>query len=116
MTHDFSHLNNTQWYLRFPDLRQTGKGMWVMRPVEPSWETINGIGKRLKSVREGAQLRQDQLGERLGVSRTAIAKLERADANPTLGKIVQYAAACGFHTKIEFKAVPGEPLVKWSEC
>ena len=49
----------------------------------------------LVKIREKRNLSQQQVGEYLGLSQSAIAQFERYDSNPTLGTIRRYALAAG---------------------
>ncbi|PQM75233.1 helix-turn-helix transcriptional regulator [Corynebacterium sp. J010B-136] len=49
----------------------------------------------LVKIREQRNLSQQQVGEALGLSQSAIAQFERYDSNPTLGTIRRYALAVG---------------------
>ncbi len=49
----------------------------------------------LRDARRRAGLTQQQLALRLGVSQAAVAKLERADANPTLRTLTEALRATG---------------------
>jgi len=60
----------------------------------PHWEQ-QIAGYLLRDARESAGLTQNQLGRRLGVSQQAIAQAERWQANPTIGLMRRWVAACG---------------------
>lgn len=47
----------------------------------------------LVSLREHHNLTQAQVAERMGVSQSAVARLERYDSNPTMSTIRRYALA-----------------------
>ena len=60
----------------------------------PEWE--RGVaGYLLRASRETAGLTQAELGTRLGASQQAVAQAERWTANPTIGFMRRWAAACG---------------------
>ncbi|HVW18542.1 MAG TPA: helix-turn-helix transcriptional regulator [Solirubrobacteraceae bacterium] len=50
----------------------------------------------VRDARRSAGLTQAELADRLGMTQTAIAKLERADANPTYRTLERVLAAAGF--------------------
>mgnify|MGYP000241457149 FL=1 len=56
------------------------------------------IGERIQKLRKDAGLSQEQLGERLGVSRQAVSKWETGESLPELDKIVQMAEIFGVTT------------------
>ncbi len=50
--------------------------------------SVNKLGQKIKNLRKNAGLTQEELAEKLGVSRTAVAKWENDYAEPTLQNIV----------------------------
>ncbi len=58
----------------------------------------------LRDARRRAGLTQQQLALRLGVSQAAVAKLERADANPTLRTLTEALRATGH--RLAMQATP----------
>ncbi len=65
----------------------------------------------LVQVRELAGLTQAALAEEAGVSQAYIAKLERGDANPTVGQLGRMLAAIWFQPKIAWE--PLTPVNTW---
>ena len=51
------------------------------------------LGKRIKSAREQSGLTQEQLAEKLNISRTAIARYELGEIEPRLKNLVAIAKA-----------------------
>ena len=66
----------------------------------------------LVQVRELAGLTQAALSEEAGVSQAYIAKLERGDANPTVGQLGRMLAAIWFQPKIAWE--PLTPVRTWN--
>ncbi|MBB4663800.1 helix-turn-helix transcriptional regulator [Conexibacter arvalis] len=58
----------------------------------------------VKEARLSAGLTQAQLAERLGTTQPVIARLERADANPTFETVAGVVAATGH--RMELRAIP----------
>lgn len=81
-----------------PPSRRTPKGdiLWV--EVPPTLATALS----LRWARERAGLTQTQLARQTGVSQQAIAKLERPDANPTVGTLTKVARALGLKLDLRF--------------
>ena len=73
-------------YLEWKTLRSWGK--------LPSWEE-DPPGYLLRELREGAELTQLQLAERLGCSQQAVAQAERWQANPTARLMADWARGAG---------------------
>lgn len=48
----------------------------------------NKLGQKIKNLRRNAGLTQEKFAEKLGVSRTAVAKWENGYAEPTLQNII----------------------------
>ena len=69
-------------------------------------------GPLLADARRRAGLTQDELAARLGISQSAVAKLERADANPTVRTLERALRATG--NRIEARPVPAvdESLIR----
>ena len=66
------------------------------------------VAAALADAREAAGLTQSALAERARVSQAYIAKLERGDANPTIGHIGRLLACMGL--KPSFSVTPMEPV------
>lgn len=56
------------------------------------------IGERIQNLRKDAGMSQEQLGEKLGVSRQAVSKWETGESLPELDKIILIAQAFGVTT------------------
>ncbi len=61
------------------------------------------IAEALIEARAG--LTQEQVAERMGTSRTAVARLEGGRGNPSLRTLQRYAAATGRRLRISFDAI-----------
>ena len=55
----------------------------------------NNLSKNLKKIRKENNLSQEQLAEKLGVSRQAISKWERAEASPDTDNLIALAEIYG---------------------
>ena len=53
------------------------------------------LGERIALARKKAGLSQEQLGERLGVSRQAVSKWESSQANPDVAYVAELCRICG---------------------
>jgi transcriptional regulator with XRE-family HTH domain len=69
---------------------------------------INAFPELLAMARKEAGLTQRELALRAGTSQSAIARLERGQASPTLATLERLAAAAGFRVLLEF--VPKPPV------
>ena len=56
------------------------------------------LGKRIKKARESAGFTQEELAERIGTSRAAIARYESGDIEPRLEKLIAIAKTLGVST------------------
>src|SRR4051812_37259815 len=63
----------------------------------------------IRRARRNAGLTQQQLAARLGVSQAAVAQLERASANPTIGTVERALRAMDH--RLELRAVRAEPTI-----
>jgi transcriptional regulator with XRE-family HTH domain len=63
----------------------------------------------IRRARQDAQLTQQQLAQRLGVTQAAVAQLERPAANPTIATVERALRAMGH--RLELRAVRAEPTV-----
>ncbi|MBI2797389.1 MAG: helix-turn-helix transcriptional regulator [Gemmatimonadetes bacterium] len=64
-------------------------------------------------ARRRAGLSQRELGERAGIAQPAVARLERAGANPTLRTLEALAAAAGFTLRLVLEpAAPPDAVVE----
>lgn len=66
----------------------------------------------IRRARHDAGLTQQQLAVRLGISQAAVAQLERASANPTIGTLERALRATDH--RLELRAVRAEPTVDLS--
>ena len=53
------------------------------------------VGKRIKGLRQEAELSQEVLSERCGIYRTYLSRIESGSANPTLLVLVALADSLG---------------------
>lgn len=67
------------------------------------------LGEKLQKLRQQQGLSQDALAERLGVSRQAVSKWERDEAQPELDKIVRLSELFGVSLDALLKDMPPEP-------
>lgn len=70
----------------------------------------NGAMRDLVHLRETKDIKQREVAERMGISRSAVAQLERYDANPTLSSLRRYALA--IDALIEIGVSDGMPWAK----
>ncbi len=56
---------------------------------------VGAFGARLRELREAAGLTQEQLAERTGVKRDAVARWERGNREPSWGNVVSLCEALG---------------------
>jgi transcriptional regulator with XRE-family HTH domain len=56
---------------------------------------VNALGERLRAAREARGLTLDQLSASVGVSKAHLSRLESADRQPSVGILVEVAAALG---------------------
>lgn len=71
----------------------------------PPWEpTVPGY--LLRQARESAGLTQAEMAERLGVTQQAVARAERADANPSFRLLEAWAEALGSRIRLEIEPEP----------
>lgn len=59
--------------------------------------------EELISLRDEHDLRQGEVGDRMGVSQSAVSQFERYDSNPTLATVRRYALAVG--ARIEYRVL-----------
>lgn len=57
--------------------------------------------RELVEQRERHNLSQDEVGDRMGMSQSAVSQFERYDSNPTLNSIRRYALAVGAVLEID---------------
>lgn len=60
----------------------------------------------IREARRRAGLTQVELAERVGTTQSAIARVERGQGRPTLERISELLAACGF--EVQVRLVPGD--------
>lgn len=70
------------------------------RRAERVVENTRALMEDLVAVRKQHGLSQVELADRMGVSQSAVAQLERYDANPTIASIERYAIAVGARVAI----------------
>jgi transcriptional regulator with XRE-family HTH domain len=63
-------------------------------------------GPLIRRTRQGAGLTQQQLARRMGTTQTAIARLERHDANPRLSTLRRAIEASGARLALDAKPLP----------
>jgi len=78
-------------YVEWRTLREWGR--------LPPWEPLRP-GYLLRAAREGADLTQEELAGRLGVSQQAVARAERCGSNPTVSLMERWARACDAELEI----------------
>ena len=58
---------------------------------------------QLVTAREKQGLSQKEMGERMGISQSAVAQFELSSANPTISSIVRYANELGIELVLKTK-------------
>jgi DNA-binding XRE family transcriptional regulator len=71
----------------------------------PTWE-LDVAGFLMRQAREDADLTQQELAARLGVTQQAVAQAERWDANPSLDLLRRWATATGTALTLSFDPLP----------
>ena len=61
----------------------------------------------VREARRRAELTQTELAARAGTTQSAIARLERGGGHPSLDRISELLAACGF--ELQVRVVPQDP-------
>lgn len=61
------------------------------------------VGEIIREYRKSAGMTQEKLSEKLGVSRSAIAKYEIGDIIPTIDRLIEIADAIGCRLDISFR-------------
>lgn len=64
----------------------------------------------VREARLSAGLTQAQLADRLGTTQPVIARLERADANPTFETVERALEAAGFSIELHARPLPAEEV------
>ena len=64
------------------------------------------LAEALIEARAKNNMTQDQVAERMGTSRTAIARLEGANGNPSLSTLRRFAEATGTRLRVRFEPQP----------
>jgi UDP-N-acetylglucosamine 1-carboxyvinyltransferase len=65
-------------------------------------------GTLIRDARREAGLTQAELAARLGTTQSAIARLERADSNPTVGRLDAALRAAGHRLDLSAPAAPAQ--------
>ena len=61
------------------------------------------LGTKIKGIRENLNLSQDELSQKMGVSRVAISQIETGEGrNLTLDTLIRIAASLGHKVRISF--------------
>jgi transcriptional regulator with XRE-family HTH domain len=72
---------------------------------------VSALGDRLRAAREGLGLTLDQLSVSVGVSKAHLSRLESGDRQPSVGILVEVAAALGTRVSVLLgEDVAGGPL------
>lgn len=66
------------------------------------------VGPSLRRVRQDAHLSQRELGQRIGLSQPAVARLEAGSLAPTLATVQRIATALGHDVVLRLCAANGE--------
>lgn len=64
---------------------------------------ISSIGKQIKERRAILDITQKDLSELAGISSNTLYKIERGQANPSLGVLIKIAEVLGMELKMEVK-------------
>ena len=64
------------------------------------------LAEALIDARSQHSLTQEQVAQRMGTSRTAVARLEGGNGNPSLSTLRRYAEATGTRLKVSFEPQP----------
>ena len=74
---------------------------------------IRQYDRVVREARRNGHLTQRELAERVGTSQSAIASLERGDANPTIDTLIRCAEAAGFSLRIAMEPLPvADPVIE----
>jgi transcriptional regulator with XRE-family HTH domain len=73
------------------------------------------VGKFLRDIRESKGLTQAQMAEILGISNSAVSKLERGIVNISVFKVVAYASLIKIKVSDFFKCVEGREAFEKAE-
>jgi transcriptional regulator with XRE-family HTH domain len=74
---------------------------------------IRQCDRVVREARHNSYLTQRELAERVGTSQSAIASLERGDANPTIDTLIRCAEAAGFSLRIAMEPLPvADPVIE----
>jgi ribosome-binding protein aMBF1 (putative translation factor) len=91
---------------RWSDLREA----LLVRPgVRAEYERLRrafALGEQVRALREAAGLSQQQLGQRIGTSQSAIARLETAVVEPKLDTLRRIGEALDAELVVELKPRP----------
>lgn len=76
---------------------------------------VSALGDRLRAAREGLGLTLDQLSASVGVSKAHLSRLESGDRQPSVGILVEVAAALGTRVSVLLgEDVAGAPLATFA--
>jgi y4mF family transcriptional regulator len=64
---------------------------------------FSDLGNKIKSRRKSLQITQPDLAEMAGISLNTLYKIERGQANPTVGILVKLADVLGMELKLQVK-------------
>lgn len=65
------------------------------------------LGRDIKALREARGLSQRQLGERIGTTQSAVARLEAGGSPPSLSTLERVAEALGVEIDVQFREPAG---------
>lgn len=60
------------------------------------------IAEIVHKARKEAELTQKELAEKMHTSQSVISRIENGSKGISIGKLAEYAQACGKHLKVEF--------------
>lgn len=69
----------------------------------PGSRDAQDLMDQLVAAREDQGLSQKEMGERMGISQSAVAQFELSSANPTISSIVRYANQLGIELVLKTK-------------
>lgn len=78
------------------------------RHGDDAYEHAREFGRRVRTLRGQLGISQEALGERAGLHRTYVGRLERGELNPSLHNILRLAAGLGVDVTDLVRALPLE--------